>query len=114
MRRRRRGLSLFRIVQEALFNVRRHAEGTKVRVALRLQADGRCELEIADDGKGFEAESVLGMSGGHYGLVMMQERSRLIGAEFHVESAPGKGTRIRVLRPAHQRSTAQAANRTRT
>lgn len=100
---------LFRIVQEALFNVRRHAGGSKVRVALRLEAGGRCELEIADDGRGFDIETALGMSGGHYGLVMMQERSRLIGAEFDVESAPGRGTRIRVFRPPAADPGRQAA-----
>lgn len=92
---------LFRIVQEALFNIRRHAGATQVRVSLRLQADGLCELEVADDGKGFRVEEVMG-SGGRFGLKMMQERARLIGAEFQLESSPGLGTRIRVYRPARR------------
>lgn len=91
---------LFRIVQEALFNVRRHAASSTARIALKVGTDGRCDLEVADDGKGFAIDAVEGMSGGHFGLAMMQERSRLIGAQFVVESAPGKGTRIRVIRPA--------------
>jgi len=91
---------LFRIVQEALFNIRRHAGATQVRVSLRLEADGLCELEIADDGKGFRVEEVMGGSGGRFGLRMMQERAKLIGAEFTVESSPGMGTRIRVCRKA--------------
>lgn len=90
---------LFRIVQEALFNVRRHAQCRIVRIVLQLGKDGRCRLEISDDGKGFEVDAVEGASGGHFGLAMMQERSRLIGAEFGVESSPGKGTRIWVVRP---------------
>lgn len=90
---------LFRIVQEAMFNVRRHAQCSTVRLFLHVGPDGECILEIADDGKGFEVDAVEGASGGHFGLVMMQERSKLIGAEFRVESAPGRGTRIRVSRP---------------
>lgn len=91
---------LFRIVQEALFNIRRHAGATLVRVSLRLYADGLCELEIVDDGRGFEVEEAMQRAGGHFGLRMMQERARLIGAEFLLESSPGMGTRIRVHRPA--------------
>lgn len=94
---------LFRIVQEAMFNVRRHAECSTVRLSLYVGAGGECRLEIADDGKGFEVDAVEGASGGHFGLVMMQERSKLIGAEFSVESAPGQGTRIRVVRRAAKR-----------
>ncbi|HLS91463.1 MAG TPA: sensor histidine kinase [Limnochordia bacterium] len=90
---------LFRIVQEALFNVRRHAEATKVRLVLFLDKSGRCELEIADNGRGFDVNAWSGTSGGHFGLVMMTERAKLIGAEFRVESAPGQGTRIRLFRP---------------
>lgn len=90
---------LFRIVQEALFNVRRHAQASNVRLALFLDRSGRCELEIADDGQGFDLNTWAGTSGGHFGLVMMQERSKLIGAEFRVESAPGQGTRVRLFRP---------------
>lgn len=96
---------LFRIVQEALFNVRRHAGASQVRVLLRLTPEGGCELEVEDDGRGFRVEEVMAASAGHFGIRMMQERARLIGAEFSVESSPGRGARIRV----HRRGGAPAS-----
>jgi len=81
----------FRIVQEALTNVARHARVTKVDVSLETRAGG-LELRIADRGVGFEAAaSPPGPSGG---LAGMQERARLLGGHVRIESAPGRGTRL--------------------
>lgn len=83
-------LAIFRIAQEALTNVRRHAGARHVRLALRVDA-AWLELEIADDGKGFTRNWVRGQ---HHGLAGMKHRVQMYGGEFTVASAPGAGTRI--------------------
>lgn len=83
---------LFRIVQEALVNIERHAGAGHVTVT--WQCDGRtAALDVADDGVGFP----VGRSGrlDSYGLLGMRERAAAIGARLEVESAPGQGTHIR-------------------
>lgn len=83
-------VGLYRIAQEALQNALRHAEAT--RVVLRLEASpDRVRLTVQDDGKGFPEGTA---SSGRFGLVGMQERARLLGGSFQVESSPGAGTRI--------------------
>jgi PAS domain S-box-containing protein len=81
----------FRIVQEALTNVARHARVTEVEVSLEARADG-LELRIEDRGIGFELATA--RPGGSGGLAGMQERARLLGGRVLIESAPGKGTRL--------------------
>ena len=83
----------FRIAQEALANVARHARARNV--ALELRADeGGLELTLSDDGVGFEKGAAGG--DGYPGLVSMSERASLAGGRFEVDSAPGAGTRIRL------------------
>ena len=83
-------LALYRITQEALGNVMRHARAS--RVLLRLRATSRgVKLDIIDDGIGLP--DTLGHGGG-YGLSNMHERMRAVGGEFSIQSSPGKGTRI--------------------
>ena len=85
-----------RIVAEALTNVRKHAEASRVRV--RLDADGAgLALSITDDGRGFETDA--GARDG-YGLLVMRERAELIGGTLRVDSRPGEGTRVLVRVPA--------------
>ncbi|HWQ15367.1 MAG TPA: ATP-binding protein [Roseiflexaceae bacterium] len=86
--------ALFRIAQEALANVARHAHAQRVRVQLRAGPPAR--LEIADDGRGFTA-SVGGAE--RFGLVSMRERAAAIGARLEINSAPGQGTSIAVEWP---------------
>jgi len=81
----------FRIVQEALTNVARHARVTEVEVSLEARADG-LELRVEDRGTGFELASA--RPGGSGGLAGMQERARLLGGRVRIESAPGQGTRL--------------------
>lgn len=81
-----------RIVQEALTNVRRHADATVVRVRARMD-DGRLVLEVRDNGRGFDPGSV---GDAAYGLAGMRERAAIIGGEIEIDSAPGKGTRVRL------------------
>ena len=87
---------LLRIVQEALANVRKHADATHVRVD--LAADGASlSLRVTDNGRGFVAAEG-GRSG--YGLASMEQRATLIGGTFAVESAPQDGTTVLVQLPA--------------
>jgi signal transduction histidine kinase len=85
-------IAFYRIAQEALNNVAKHAEAG--RVAVRFTAGtARAELLVEDDGRGFEPASV---PGGHFGLGIMAERAAAVGALAEVESAPGRGTRLSV------------------
>jgi signal transduction histidine kinase len=96
-----RELQLLRIVQEALANVRKHSRAGKVRVALR-QASDTVEMEIEDDGEGFDPEALPQAERPRFGLATMAERARAIGGHLRVESRPGGPTRLRVdvpLRP---------------
>jgi signal transduction histidine kinase len=91
---------LFRIAQEGLHNVANHAQAE--RAAVRLQYDvGTCNLEIEDDGVGFDAFEALQAAPTlpGWGLVGIQERVALAGGKFRIESAPGAGTTLRVSIP---------------
>jgi signal transduction histidine kinase len=86
--------ALFRIVQEALTNVVRHAGADKVVVSLHHSND-QLILLISDNGRGFDQESMVG----GVGLVSMRERCGVIGAAFKVTSNPGEGAQIEVTVP---------------
>jgi signal transduction histidine kinase len=86
---------LWRIGQEALVNVERHADATNV--VVRWEVDGGvARLEVADNGEGFDPS---GVAGEHYGLVGMRERADAIGAHLAIESRPGGGTKVAVELP---------------
>jgi two-component system CheB/CheR fusion protein len=86
---------LYRIAQEALRNVAKHAGKTHVKVLLAGSPQG-IRLQISDSGEGFQAaERRAGL-----GLISMEERARLIGGRFAIESKPGEGTRVTVEVPA--------------
>lgn len=90
-------VNLYRVVQEALANVARHAEARHV--ILRLITDDKgLILSVQDDGRGFVVPAAFHdlVKEGHFGLAGMQERVELIGGEWAVESAPGQGTTVRV------------------
>jgi PAS domain S-box-containing protein len=84
---------LYRIAQEALHNVVKHAAAHRVRVDVRREAGG-VRLRVKDDGKGFDPDRV---PDGHLGLAGMRARSERVGAEFSVKSTPGQGTTIDVV-----------------
>ncbi len=86
--------ALFRIVQEALNNVVKHAQTDQAAVTLRLR-DESVSLLIEDRGLGFDPARIDPQTS-HLGLSTMSERAKVLGATFAVESQPGKGTRIRV------------------
>ena len=90
----------FRVAQEALTNVIRHAQAHSVEVELG-PADGRLQLVVRDDGRGFDVAAARrrAMHGGSQGLLSMQERVALVGGELEIESAPRAGTTIRARLP---------------
>ena len=86
--------ALFRIAQEALTNIVKHAHAQRVGLTLLREA-GTVTLGIADDGCGFDPPTLQrpGLRA-HWGLEMMGERAEAVGARLRVESTPGQGTRI--------------------
>lgn len=82
--------TLYRIAQEAIENVVRHARAKGLTV--RLFHDGRTHLSVEDDGIGFDSKRAIG--GGHFGLAGMRERAELAGGSLKVESQKGKGTKV--------------------
>jgi|SRR5665213_2219392 len=94
----------FRVAQEALTNVARHAHARQVEVNFQ-KVHSTAHMEIKDDGKSFSVERALhANTGKRLGLLGMRERVEMVGGTFCVESAPGKGTTVRVEIPfAHVR-----------
>ncbi|OGO39227.1 MAG: hypothetical protein A2147_05460 [Chloroflexi bacterium RBG_16_57_8] len=93
-------LAVFRIVQEALVNVRRHARATKVDLTVEF-SEGKTTIIVRDNGRGFEPPGMLGdlSRKGRLGLIGMEERARLLGARLSIQSQPGKGTMVTVEVP---------------
>jgi signal transduction histidine kinase len=98
-------IALCRILQESLSNVRRHAGVENAAVKLCVER-GYLILEVSDQGRGFEPPPLSGPHATerqeHIGLRGMRERAALVGGKLHVESQPGKGTRVRVEIPTHE------------
>lgn len=94
--------SLFRIIQEGLTNCAKHSKAGSVTIGLSVD-ENLASLTIADDGAGFDLarQATPGL-----GLLTMRERAEFAGGSFSIESAPGQGTRIRVLVPAHNSGAA--------
>ena len=102
-------VALYRITQEALNNVVKHAEASRVTVGLRSR-DGDIELCIRDNGRGFGPEDV---PPGHLGLRSIRERAESIGAKLDLNSRPGEGTVVIVLwkeRKADERNRADSSD----
>lgn len=92
-----RAETLFRIAEEALRNVERHAGACNVTLTLQMAVQANAlHMEICDDGVGFEPASAYP---GHYGLVGLHEQAQLIGAQLNIVSLPGQGTRLSVTLP---------------
>jgi two-component system sensor histidine kinase DegS len=94
----RQRTAVLRVAQEALQNVRKHAEATSVTVSTALTADG-WTLEIRDDGRGFDTGTVAAQGRRNFGMTVMQERAEQIGARFDVRSRPDGGTVVRLAIP---------------
>ncbi len=94
--------AVFRIVQETLTNVLKHANAHRVTVEV-AQSDSQIQLRIADDGQGFEAASVSrSREGRGMGLMGMRERAELLGGTWKVSSRPGEGTRVEAVIPVER------------
>jgi len=91
---------LFRIAQEAVTNVVRHAGASRVRLGLRFGAE-EVAIHVRDNGRGFEARETMDakVERQGFGLLGIQERATLLGGRFEVQSQPGKGTDLRVWVP---------------
>lgn len=93
-------ISLYRIAQEALNNVYKHAHAARASVMLRRRG-GDIVLVVEDDGVGFDLTvEASGPTSGRLGLIGMQERAALLGGTFTLESKPGKGATVLVQVPA--------------
>ncbi len=88
--------ALFRIVQEAVNNVLRHAQAGHLQVTL-IRAVDQVTLRVADDGQGFDIQ--IPRSGRHVGLWSMRERVEQLGGQFEIHSAPGRGTTMTTVVP---------------
>lgn len=86
---------VFRIIQEAISNVERHAAATLMNVQLLYQRE-KLVVTIQDNGRGFSTADT-DVRTGHFGLQGMQERAASLGAEFHVSSSPGEGTTVELI-----------------
>jgi two-component system, NarL family, sensor kinase len=93
-------LILFRILQEAINNILKHADASRIVVDLSFSRE-QLQLEITDNGKGFNLAELLGQPGTGAGLKNMQKRIRMISGQFSMETEPGKGTRIDIRLPAN-------------
>jgi PAS domain S-box-containing protein len=91
-----RSTALFRIVQESLTNIVRHAAARNVHISLRVQGTQLIAV-IEDDGRGFDADAV--DRSAHFGLMGVAERAESLGGTLDIDSAPGEGTRINVQLP---------------
>jgi signal transduction histidine kinase len=84
--------TIYRVADEALMNVEKHAAARRVAVALK--SGDRLRLEIVDDGVGFEVEPAGASGESRFGLLGMRERAALVGGELTVDTAPGAGTKV--------------------
>ncbi len=92
-------LCFYRVAQEALRNALRHAEASRVDIAVAV-SDRQAVLRIADDGQGFDPDELRFHRSG-IGLISMSERAKLLGGSFDLRSAPGKGVELCIRIPLH-------------
>lgn len=93
-------IMLFQITRELLFNIVKHSQSRKAVLSMAIQ-DSRVEITVEDNGKGFDP-AILGTHADHdigFGLFNIRERMEHIGGQFEINSAPGKGTHIRLVSP---------------
>ncbi len=96
---------LFRVAQEALTNIARHAQATQVRMSI-TEISGAIRMEISDNGKSFQVDkTLLAKTNKRLGLVGMKERIEMVGGSLAIESAPGQGTTVRAEIPFDREKT---------
>jgi two-component system, NarL family, sensor kinase len=86
---------LYRVAQEALTNAQKHANAQKIILRL-VTTPEQVQLTISDNGQGFDPDK---LAQGHFGLVGLNERVKLLNGHFHLQSSPGEGTLVEVLIP---------------
>jgi signal transduction histidine kinase len=91
-------IALFRMCQEAMNNVVRHAEAESVLVQVNVEG-GVLRIDIEDDGKGFDPGAAPAGDRAHWGLLGIQERAQILGGSARIDSAPGAGTRVEIKVP---------------
>ena len=93
-------LAMFRIAQEALNNVRKHAQASRINITVKSDSNN-VKMTITDNGKGFSAPRLTGdlAREGKLGILGMEERARLIGGNLQIKSEPGKGTTVLAKAP---------------
>ena len=96
--------ALYRIGQEAIHNVVKHANASNATIRIAAEGDDRLRLTVTDDGDGFDPTAV---PRGHLGLIGMRQRVDLVGGALEVESAPGKGTTVDALVPLEPSASAE-------
>jgi len=87
-------MNVYRIVQESLTNIRKHADAHIVRVLLQCDDSGNYLILIENDGKGFDKEAIQSEAGKHLGLTIMKERAAYLGGKLKIDSEPDEGTRV--------------------
>ena len=93
---------LFRVAQEALTNVARHAHATQVKMSIK-EISGAIRMEISDNGRSFQVgKTLLARNNKRLGLIGMKERVEMVGGSLAIESSPGKGTTVRAEIPFSQ------------
>jgi signal transduction histidine kinase len=90
--------AVFRVCQEAMSNIARHAQAENVLVQVSETGD-KLHIEIEDDGKGFDPQNIAKRERRPFGLMGMRERVEILGGTLHIDSAPGEGTRFRIEVP---------------
>ena len=96
-------LQIFRFVQEALTNVRKHADAREVTVTITSIGSDQLKVIIADDGQGFTPDNQKNGKARPMGLTTMRERVEALGGSFHVNSQPGSGTQVTATIPIPQK-----------
>lgn len=95
-------IAALRLVQEALNNVWKHAGATTARVTVEV-GEENLRIWVEDDGKGFDIDEVMSVPGERFGLLTMRERVDLLRGELSIDSAPGRGTTVRITLPLASR-----------
>jgi len=98
-------IQLFRIIQEALTNVRKHADATQVKIKFEA-LDGTFCVSIEDNGRGFDISDQTSRSTNHFGLQMIRERAVAMGGNLDLSSEIGRGTQIKICVPAQMTEVA--------
>lgn len=104
-------ITAYRLIQESLTNIIKHAQASEVRIEINGGGDGReLELIVRDNGRGFDCAALSGVKtvsqSGSSGMLGMRERVQLLGGSFSIDSAPQRGTRITATLPVQRESVA--------